>query len=223
MCGPSAAETGISNSQTSFMNDLMSENNAAFGESQGVLSQLNGMFSGILAKGPGQQGYTPAELNAQDSSAITNAAQSNQNEKTALQENMAAQGGGDEAVPSGVNDELQAELSANTENSKDASLNQITQNNYAQGNANFMNAAGELNDVAGQENPNSFASNATGAGSAASSTAGNIVNQQMSPWTTALGALGGIVGGASKLATGFGGGSSSAMPSMSSGYEYAGG
>lgn len=202
MCGPTAAQDGVQTSQINFMNQLMGENSAVFGQSQGILGQLNGMFSGILAKGVNQQGFSATEKQNMETQATEGTATNFQQAKQALQETEAARGGGNSYAPGGESNELQAELASARANSRSQQQQQIEQADYATGRSNFYNAAGVLGSTAAQLNPTSFANSATGAGSAASTTANEITQAQMSPWNTAIAALGGVASSAVKMSMG---------------------
>jgi hypothetical protein len=69
----------------------------------------------------------------------------------------------------------------------------ITQANYAQGRANFGEAASALGGTAGLLNPEGMAGQATSAGNAAANTA-NQIAQENNSW---MGAVGGVLGGIS--------------------------
>lgn len=202
MCGPSAAQQGLQTSQLNFMTQLMSENSTVFGQSQGILGQLNGMFSGILAKGPNQQGMSATEKQVLETQANEGTATNYQQAKQALQETEAARGGGNSYAPGGESNELQAELASAGANSRSQQQQQIEQADYSLGRQNFYNAAGVLGSTAAQLNPTGFANSATGAGSAAGTTANQITQAQMSPWNTAISALGGIASSAVKMSMG---------------------
>ncbi len=196
MCGPSAEEKGIQSSQIDFMKQLQSENSSVFNQSQGILNQLNGMFSGILAKGPSQEGFAPGEKDILTARNIDTTAQSYDQAKRGLQQTLATQGGGNQFVPSGVNDELQGELAQSAAATKSSNQNQIELEDYETGRQNFFNAAGELGSAAGLLNPTGYAGVANNAGSDASTTAGRITSEAFAPYGAVIGALGGVAGAA---------------------------
>ena len=116
-------------------------------------------YQGVVAAGPSQQGFSQSELNAMNSSAITNNANQFKNVAGAVKSGQAAQGGGNQVSEAGATTNANlgvAEASAaNTANS----LNQITQANYAAGRQNYQYAAGQeqgltgaFNNASGMEN-----------------------------------------------------------------------
>jgi hypothetical protein len=171
---------------------------AVFGASSAVYTALSNAYSPIVAAGPSQQGFSAQEASNLNSEAITQTGTEYKNEKEALGNAQAAQGGGNVALPSGTTTAADEQLAANAGNQTASELSQITQKNYDQGNANY-NAA-----VAGEANlPNVYdAANSAGtAAVGASQNAGtqqNAVSQQNNSWMSLVGgALGDVAGVAS--------------------------
>jgi hypothetical protein len=199
MCGASSSEKNIGNEQTQNFQTLQNEAGQVFGQSSQIFNQLNSAFSPILAAGPGQPGYTPAELSNLQSQAVTQGGIATRNAEQAAGERSAAQGGGTAVLPSGATLGMNANIAeagaANTANS----LAQINLNNAALGRQNWTQAAGVLAgapSVYGEAN--SFNSGATGSGQAAFGSA-NTINQQNQAWQ---GQLMGILGDATQLGAG---------------------
>ena len=67
ICGPSKSETNLANSEASFSSLLMSNYAQNFGNQSAILNHLSDIFTPIAEAGPGQQGFTPAELSALNS------------------------------------------------------------------------------------------------------------------------------------------------------------
>jgi hypothetical protein len=170
------------------------ENQQVYGESQGILDSLNSAFTPILEAGPNQPGFSQAEDTALNTEAEDSTATNYANAEKTLQENQAAEGGGNLFEPSGAAQSERAGVAEKAAGTLSGEQNQITQQNYATGRQNFMNAAGVLSGEQSTLNPNGTAEAATGASSAASSTANTIASQSNSVWTSVLGALGGIAG-----------------------------
>jgi hypothetical protein len=193
MCGATGAQTAIQSSQMQFMNQMMSEYGTVFGESQSILNSLSKTFEPILAAGPNQQGFSPAELASLETTATEGVGQNYANAAKALGEKQAAEGGGDAFIPSGAKSQLQEETATSAAQALSAEQEQITQANYATGRQNFYNAAGILGGTASELNPATFANATTNAGSAAGTTA-NQIAQENNSW---MGMVGGVLGGIS--------------------------
>jgi hypothetical protein len=199
-CGASSAQVGLQNSQIQFYNQLTANYAQQYSENQQILQELTKSFNPILAAGPDQQGYSPAELQSLQSEATTGVGQNYSAAQKALALEQGAQGGGNSFVPSGAASEQRAQLAESAAQQQSGEQLGIEQQNWAQGLSNYQFAANELAGVAAQYNPEGQAGAATGAGSSAATTA-NEVTQANQSWMQlaagALGAAGGALGGGS--------------------------
>lgn len=217
MCGATSAQNNIQQQQLNNYNTATQQAQQVFGNSSSVFNDLVKTFSPVVAAGPSQQGYSPQELANLNSQAITNVGQSYKNEKQALGDSQAAQGGGRAVLPGGANIGTQDALAENAGNATASALSGITQAGYAQGNKNWTEAAAGLSGAPAVFGASTNSLNAgTSAGNAASNTANQIAQAANSPWQAAIGALGGVAGAAAGNPAGltsmFGG----AAPSSSS-------
>lgn len=195
MCGSTGAEDATSAAQADFYNQLTSSYKTEFSQFGNIANALTSTFTPILQAGPGQEGFSAAEKNALNSNATENTASQYGNAAQAIAQQGAAQGGGNAFLPSGVTQQLQAQNANAAAGSLASAKNTIVQNDYAQGQQNWLTAAQELGSTASMLNPTGFANAATGAGSAASTTENNIANQANSLWQAGIGAAGGLAGG----------------------------
>jgi hypothetical protein len=216
MCGPSAAQNEVQADQLNLTNQVMSENSTVFGESQGLLQSLNSAFTPILQAGPNQAGFSQAEDTSLNTEATDQTAENFSQAQRTLQENNAAAGGGNTFEPNGVQSSENESLAATAETAQSSEQSQILQADYAQGQANFNTAAGELQQEASTLNPVGTANAATSASSAASNTANTIQSQSNSIWSGVMGALGGVASAAvGNMPTGSSSSSSGSVPSAS--------
>lgn len=209
-CGATSQQNQIEASQQSFMTQAQQQASQVFGGASQVFSGLMATFAPTVAAGPSQQGFSPTELANLKSQAITQTGQSYRNAKQALGENLAASGGGNTGLPSGVAATEGTELAEAGANQTASQLGQITEANYATGRQNYQNAVqGELSATNVYNAAEGALSGANSSGEAASSTANQIATQDNS-WvqgvTGALGAIGGAVatGGMANLGKGVG-------------------
>jgi hypothetical protein len=203
--GASAAQNNLANQQAGFYSALQGDYAQQFAGQNAILGTLTNTLNPIIAAGPNQFGFNAAETNNLNSQAIQGTGQQYNNAKQALGAQQAAAGGGNTLLPSGVQSQQQAGLASSAANQASNQLLGIQQAGYEQGHQQYESAIGQLGGVASQYNPEGYASQATGAGSAAANTANQITqeNNAASPW----GLVGGILGGAaSGFASGFGGG-----------------
>jgi hypothetical protein len=221
--GATADQTNLGTSQSNFYNTLSQDYGTQFAQQGNILNSLNSALAPTVAAGASQFGYSPGQVNALNSTAIQGTAQQYQGAQKSLQNQQAAQGGGNAYLPSGVASQNSAALAAQGANQTSSQLLGIQNAGYAQGNANYNNAVNALGGVASQYNPTGYAGQATGAGSSAGNTFETIQkeNTAASPWGAVGGILGGVAGSflgpmgasiGSKLGSGIGGAASGGSP-----------
>jgi hypothetical protein len=156
MCGPSSSEKSIANSSQSFASQLQNNYGTLFGQQQGVLNSLNASLNPILSAGPSQRGFSSAQTSALQTSAINNAGAANTAAQQAARTYGAGQGGGGTSgITSGITKQIQAGIASQSAGQEASQLNQITQADFAQGNANYWRAQGGLQQLGEQYSPNS--------------------------------------------------------------------
>jgi hypothetical protein len=198
MCGSSSGQKQISAEQRGFFQQLQQSYQVEFGGQQAILNSLNQAFQPILQAGPDQQGFGPQERAALGTQIAEGTGGAYAKAAQRLNLTQGAQGGGNELLPSGATAQLNEQLASQAAQTMSNQELGETAANYAQGRANFGAAAGALSSAAGMYNPASFAGQATGAGSAAFSSATQM-QQQGQQW---IGALGGALGGAVSTVSG---------------------
>lgn len=155
MCGPSSAETGLQQQSQGFSTQLMSNYSQLFSQQQGVLAGLNKSLSPIVAAGPNQQGFSGAELNSLNTSAINANAGATQSALQAARTFGAGQGGGGTSgLTSGITKQIESSVAAQGAGNLATNEGQIQQANWAQGNSNYFKALGAQEGVAQLYNPN---------------------------------------------------------------------
>ena len=196
MCGASSSEKNISQEQQQNFQTMAGEASTVFGNSSQIFNDLTSSFAPVVAAGPGQSGYTPAELAGLRSQAITNSGSQYRNAAQAAGERSAAAGGGNALLPSGTEAAVQGNIAeagaANTANQ----LTGINIQNAEVGRQNWLNAAGVLAGAPNVFNPaTSFAGATTNAGNSAMSGA-NTVQQANRQW---VGDVTGILSDATQI------------------------
>jgi hypothetical protein len=196
MCGASQQQKDISNAQQQMYQTLNQNYATTFGQDQAITGALTAAFTPILQAGPSQTGFSPAEdtaMRTQNTEAVTaNYAQSQKAAAAAL----AGQGGGNMPQASSVNANILAANANAAAQARSQGELGITKLNYAQGYSNWQAATQALSTTAGLINPLGYAGASTGAGSAAATSANQISAANLSPWTSAIGALGSLGGAA---------------------------
>lgn len=196
MCGSNSQQQQISDAQQQMYQTLNQNYQTVFGQSQAITNALTAQFQPILAAGPSQQGFNPAEVQSLNTSATENIAQDYAAAQRATAQQLAAMGGGNTTLPSSVTANILAQNTNQAAAQRSSALNQITQANYQQGYNNWTTAANALSSTAGLLSPTSYAGASTSGGTAAANTANQIAQANNSVWNAAIGALGSIGGAA---------------------------
>jgi hypothetical protein len=194
MCGASSQQNNVESEQNQFYQQAMTEQSAAYSEDQEILNQMKSVYEPILAKGPDQQGFSEAEENTLNTQAVEGTTQNYSQAAKAVGEETAAEGGGNAVLPSGGATELKAQTAAAAAQQESSEESQIQEADYAQGYNEWQNAATGLATVSGQLNPTAYSNAATSAGSATSTTANEIAQENNSWINAAIGAAGSIGG-----------------------------
>jgi hypothetical protein len=199
MCGgASATQDQLQSEEASFYQTQVQAYNTAYKNFSDLSATLNAQFAPILAAGPNQMGFNDAELTNLDTTATEGTAQGYAKAKQALQENVAAQGGGMSNInlTSGATEQEQEELASTAAGTESAEKLGIQQAGYSQGYNEWENAVQGTESLAAGWNPNSFSSSANSAAQTANTEANTITQENNSVWTSVIGALGGIAGSA---------------------------
>jgi hypothetical protein len=195
MCGATAAQTNLQNEQAQFYQTANQEAAQTYGEDQALLQQMQSVYAPILAKGPNQEGFSAAETQDLNSQAVEGTAENYKQAATAVNESLAAEGGGTNPLSSGAQDELKQQVANSAAQTESGEESQIKQADYQQGYSEFQQATGALEDVSGQYNPTAYGNEAISAGNAEGTTA-NEIAQENNSWVNAAIGAAGTIGGA---------------------------
>lgn len=220
MCGASSeqkqaqtAQANLATEQTEFYKELLAQQKEEFAPFKAILDHLSEIFKPILDKGIDQEGYTPEQKEELNTIATEDISTKLAQTRQAVAESSAAEGGGNEFMPEGAKQQVQAEIDTAAQTARTRNELAIDTESKQIGRQNFFAAAQELGQTAGMYNPVGFAGAATGAGSAASSgwaSAGDMAKQIQEAddaWMgPVFGAVGGILGSFAGNPAIFGGG-----------------
>lgn len=193
MCGGATqAQQDLQAEQAAYYKEATAEAEATYAEDQELLQSVKSIYDPILSRGPNQEGYSAEELANLNAQAVEGTAKNYSSAAKAVNEKMAAQGGGDIALPTGAQLQLQQEVANSAAATESSEESQILQADYQQGYNEFVNAGNMEMAVSGQYNPTAYSGAATSAGSAASTTANEIAQENNSWINAALGAASSI-------------------------------
>jgi hypothetical protein len=198
MCGPDSAENQDLTQQNSLTNTIQQAFNGRFASQSQINSLLTNALTPIAQAGPDQQGFGPQELAALNTSVGEGVGQNYAKATQALNNNLAARGGGNEMLPTGSQAALKGSLAASAANQLSSEQSQITQANYATGRQNFQSATAGLNALSAEMNPGQFSGQAIQSNEGAFGMASQINQQQNQKWADIAGgveALGGMAAG----------------------------
>lgn len=195
MCGATDAQNQLQQEQLDAYQQAQDLMEKQYGNQQAIYAPMAAMFQSIFAKGPSQQGFSDAQLTDLNAGAVEGTAQNYSQAAKAVNENIAAQGGGTNPLPSGGQIQLKQQVANSAAQEQSRETSQIRQADYQQGYNEWINAASGLTSIAAGENPLGYQSNAISSGSAAGTTADQIAQEQNSWINAAIGAAGAIGGG----------------------------
>jgi hypothetical protein len=168
--GASQAEQSDAASQGELAKSLQQDFGQRFGQQSTTLDSLNSVINRIQSGDTGP-GFGADENAARTSNIINNSEAGARNAMQATAERAAGVGGGGDASglarSSAIRQALNAAISAQGANQKSDLLAKNTAANYEQGRLNAAQTAGGLERLAGLQNPEGFASAASGANQAA--------------------------------------------------------
>jgi hypothetical protein len=195
MCGATSEQKELQREQMDFYKQGNERAATAFAEDQAILTQMQQIYAPILAKGPNQRGFSDEERNSLDAQTIDGTADNYARASRAVNEEMAAKGGGS-AMPTGAEIQLKQDVASSAAKEESRQQAQIIAADWAQGHKQFGEATDALMTASGHLNPTAYQNSATEAGGAASKTANDIAvasNSWVNAAIGAAGALGGAV------------------------------
>lgn len=141
MCGPSSAMKQINSSIQAFSNKVVDEAGTIFGDANSVFNDIKNAMSSIVKGGPSQAGFSQAELNARNASAVQAGGAEARNLKGAAAAATGAIGGGNIVTPAGSTQQMVMSADQRAAADTAAELNKIQTENFETGRSNFFNAA----------------------------------------------------------------------------------
>jgi len=144
--------------------------------------------------GPSQQGFSPEELAAKNTQALNSTGANYSNAARAVQGQLSGRGG-DSGLESGIDQQIRGTLAGEAAGELSREQLGITDENFATGRKNFLNALSGESVLAKEFNPAEFSSQATNTLNSAFNESETIQKQQSAKEKA-------IAGGITSLATG---------------------
>lgn len=190
MCGATNSQKTLQQEQMDFYQQAMDMTKEQYANQQAIWKPMSDQFQSIFSKGPSQEGFSPAQKDALTSQAVTGTATNFGNARKAVAEGLAAEGG--DGVTSGAAEQLKGNVATSAATNLSNQEMQIENADWEQGYNEWLNAGQGLEAIAAGENPTGFENSANSAGSAASTTAKDIAEEDNSWINAAIGAAGSI-------------------------------
>ena len=163
-----------------------------FKENQALYATVSSVLQPILNAGPSQEGFSDAEKDNLNATAVEGTAENYAGAARAVNEQLAGEGGG-MGLPTGQATQLKEETALSAAELESKQESEIKEQDYATGRQNFQNAEqGEL-EIAAGENPTAYSGAAVNSENAAGSEANAIASEDTS-WENALIGAAGAVG-----------------------------
>lgn len=195
MCGASAEQNELSAEETQALKTSADMTAKQYAGQQAIYAPLISQFQSIFAKGPNQTGFSDAERQDLNATAVEGTAENYKAAATAVGENLATRGGGTNPLPTGAEAELKQEVANSAAENESAQESQIKQADYAAGRKNYGDATTGLLDIATGENPLGY-ENAENSTATVANDEANKIQEANNSWVNAaLGAAGEIGGG----------------------------
>jgi len=142
--GPSGGDKAINNEAGAAYGTAINQAKTEFGDASTVFNDLMQTMAPIEKAGPGQTGFTAQQESAINAQTVDQTAAQYKNAAAAVKSDIAGQGGGNVALPSGVNIATEEALAEAGAQQVSSGLRANTEANYAQGNKNWQFATGAL-------------------------------------------------------------------------------
>ena len=195
MCGASSTQNELSQEELQAYQENLQLTQQQYQNQQAIYGPLIAPFQSIFAKGPSQEGYSDAELEDLDATAVEGTAENYGQAAKAVAESTAAEGGGTNPLPSGAQTELKQEVANSAASQESKEESDILSSDYATGRSNWLTAAQNLEEIGAGENPLGFEEGATSSANTANTEANTVQAANDSWLNAALGVAGEIGGG----------------------------
>lgn len=195
MCGASDQQNELSAEETQAYKDSQARTAQQYAAQQAIYAPLSAQFESIFAKGPNQRGFSTAETQDLNATAVEGTARNYGQAAKAVGEATAAEGGGTNPLPSGAQTQLKEEVANSAAGQESSEEEQIQQADFAAGKNLWTTAGAGLEGIATGLDPLGFENASTSAGNSANTEA-NAIQEANNSWiNAAIGAAGEIGAG----------------------------
>jgi hypothetical protein len=201
ICGPSGAEKSISGQTAAFGSTLQNDFNVRLKGQSDILDSINRALSPIVDAGESQQGFSPEELAAKNTEALNSTGANYSNAARAVQGQLAGRGG-DSGLESGIDQQIRGTLAGEAAGELSKEQLGITDENFATGRKNFLNALSGESVLAKEFDPAQYSSQTTSTLDSAFSESETIQKQQAAKEKAIAGGVASLAMGAATFGAG---------------------
>lgn len=163
-----------------------------YADQKETLAKITSVLDPILNKGPNQQGFSDDERNELNGQVVAGTAANYKQAAAAVGDQEAAEGGGDNPLPTGAQNQAKDEVAESAAKEESQQESEVVSADYNQGFKEFENAEEGEFGVASAENPLGYAGAATNQDTAAGNEANSIASEDSSWENALLGAAGSV-------------------------------
>jgi hypothetical protein len=192
MCGATGAQNQLQQEDMSTLQDYNSMLQQQYANQGAIFSKVSSVLDPILNAGPNQKGFSTAESNTLNAQAVEGTAENYAGAAKAVGEQTAAEGGGNNPLPSGAQTQLKQQVANSAAETESGEETQIAEQDYETGRQNFQNAEQGEMAIASGEDPLGYAGAVTSSEGAAGTEANQIAEENNSWYNAAIGAAGSI-------------------------------
>lgn len=193
MCGPTPEQTELQDQQIDAYQEANQLTQEQYADYKAITGPLTAKFSSIFNQGPNQKGFSTAEENDLKAQTVEGTAENYSSASRAVNEKLAAEGGGDNPLPSGSQEQLKEEVAQSSAQEQSKEETGVDEADWNQGYQEWMSSAEGLQAIAAGASPVSYENAATGAGEGADAEANAIASEE-DQWISAVGGAVGAVG-----------------------------
>lgn len=195
MCGASSEQKQLQQEEMQSLKDYDAKMQQQYAKQQALYSTVTSVLQPIFEKGPNQRGMSDAQRADLNAQAVDGTARNYKQAAQAVNENLAAQGGGDIPITTGGQAQIKAQLAGSAAQMESKQQGDILEQDYSLGRENFINAEqGEMAIAAG-EDPLGYMSATTNQARTANDEA-NAIAEEDNTWVNAAIGAGGAIGAA---------------------------
>src|SRR5271154_886341 len=140
MCGPTPQQVELQDEQISAYQQAQQLTQEQYSNYEAIAGPLTQQFQSIFNQGPNQKGFSAEEDATLNAQSVEGTAENYAGAAKAVNESQAAEGGGNNPLPTGAQSELKQELAQSAAGEESKEETGIQEADYAQGYQEWQNS-----------------------------------------------------------------------------------